>query len=404
MPEIIYTFEPPEGYYTTHMLKEPPLKPYTIYGEHLRDIPILPDRISPDPESWLYEYWCRLDPRIKYERDIAQRIRPDLRPNHAARFSQARLRFRKECYVISWGMKGKNFEDDRARLLKAAAKAGVDLTATNSTRGLTWGLIDPTQGEYGGRIPVSNKSRPKNTRDDGSTTQNVLPASESSDLLSQGPHQETHQHDFVAPPRIPVSPALVPRSVSHSGPALPDQNSLESDLPLIYQSSMPAQDGPMQPDNNHLYPARLPFEPTMLQFMAANPCFDFQTDPQLDPLLDLQLDPSLSYQSLTSTLEDPARFYSDPDPAHNLSASDQFHIEQQPLDLPFDLFPDAGTAALQSPPPLLYPNSGYNIPAVFEGYAWENEDYFLDASGIYIPHALPDNTAPADPPTGYCSY
>jgi hypothetical protein len=184
MPEIMYAFRPSEDYYDVNVLKEPLLKSCTVQGEILRDIPILPDRISPDPEGWLYEYWCRLDPRIRYERDFAPRTRLDECPSCPIRFSQSRLRFRKDCHLLGWFMKSKNFDDDLENVLKAAAEAGVDLEATNSTRGLTWGLIDPTKGEDGGRVPVPNGLRPKSTRDNGPMVENVLPASGSSSFSS----------------------------------------------------------------------------------------------------------------------------------------------------------------------------------------------------------------------------
>ena len=204
LPEIIYAFEPPDGYYHANMLKEPPLKPYTVHGVKIRDIPILPDRISPDPEGWLYECWCRFDPRINYKRDIEPRICPDQRPDYPTRFSQSRLRFREDCHLLAWAVKGKHYEKDRNTIIDAATNLGVDIKATNSTRGLTWGLVDPTKGEASRRIPIPDPLRPKNTRDNGPSVRGVLYASESDRIAHKGvAAPRALQHHPVAGPAAP---------------------------------------------------------------------------------------------------------------------------------------------------------------------------------------------------------
>lgn len=186
LPEIIYAFDPPDNYYHANMLREPPLKPYTVHGVKVRDIPILPDRISPDPEGWLYECWCRFDPRINYKRDIEPRIRPDQRPDYPTRFSQSRLRFRQDCHLLAWAVKGKHHEKDRNTIINVGMNRGVDVKATNSTRGLTWGLADPTKGAASIRIHIPDQLRPKNTRDNGPSVRSVLSASESNRITHKG--------------------------------------------------------------------------------------------------------------------------------------------------------------------------------------------------------------------------
>ncbi|KAF7514452.1 hypothetical protein GJ744_000222 [Endocarpon pusillum] len=193
LPEILYAFEPPDDYYHAKMLREPPLKPYTVHGVKVRDIPILPDRISPDPEGWLYECWCRFDPRINYKRDIEPRICPDQRPDYPTRFSQSRIRFRQDCHLLAWAVKGKHYEKDKNTIINVATNIGVDVKATNSTRGLTWGLADPTKGEASTLIHIPNQLRPKNTRDNGPLATSVLSASESNRIT----------HKEVAAPRAP---------------------------------------------------------------------------------------------------------------------------------------------------------------------------------------------------------
>ncbi|ERF73093.1 hypothetical protein EPUS_06554 [Endocarpon pusillum Z07020] len=193
LPDILYVFESPDDYYHANMLREPPLKPYTVHGVTVRDIPILPDRISPDPEGWLYECWCRFDPRINYKRDIEPRICPDQRPDYPTRFSQSRLRFRQDCHLLAWAVKGKHYDKDRNTIINVATNNDVDVMATNSTRGLTWGLADPTKGKDSRRIPIPDPIRPKNTRDTGPPMRGVLSASESNRIIHKG----------VAAPRAP---------------------------------------------------------------------------------------------------------------------------------------------------------------------------------------------------------
>lgn len=98
-----------------------------------------------------------MDPRIQHKRDIELRVSPDLRPKCSTRFSHSRL----------WS----NFEGDRIEMLSAATETGVGVEAKNS---LSWGLVDPTRGEAGGRIRVPKSPRPKTTRDNAPFIRNVL--------------------------------------------------------------------------------------------------------------------------------------------------------------------------------------------------------------------------------------
>ena len=61
LPEVMYELDRPQNWLTEAELHPPPPKGYLVYGAVLRDIPILPDHISPKLEGWRYEYWCRLD-------------------------------------------------------------------------------------------------------------------------------------------------------------------------------------------------------------------------------------------------------------------------------------------------------------------------------------------------------
>jgi hypothetical protein len=72
IPEILYAFERPKRWLTPKELREPLLKRYKVNGLDLRDIPVLPDHISP-LEGWGHVAWTRLEPRI-LSNDILDRI------------------------------------------------------------------------------------------------------------------------------------------------------------------------------------------------------------------------------------------------------------------------------------------------------------------------------------------
>lgn len=137
LPEIIYIFDRPANWLGRVALKEPPAKSYPIYGKFLRDIPILPDHISPDLAGWRYEAFSRFDPRIKKD-DIINRFPPAARGGYNNDLSMRTIRFRREANVLGWVAKGGKFEEDRLRIQGLLQAAGIPLTA-NTTRGITWG-------------------------------------------------------------------------------------------------------------------------------------------------------------------------------------------------------------------------------------------------------------------------
>jgi hypothetical protein len=62
-------------------------------------------------------------------------------------------RFREDFPALGWVKKGGKFEKDKRRLKRKLAAAGVDFSM-NTTRGVSWGLLDTAKGEIGGKILV----------------------------------------------------------------------------------------------------------------------------------------------------------------------------------------------------------------------------------------------------------
>lgn len=368
LPEIIYAFEQPVNYYGLSKLKEPPPKSYTIHGEQVRDIPILPDRISPDPEGWLYEYWSRMDPRIRYDKDIAPRIRPDLRPLYPTRFSMSRRRFRVDCYILGWVVKGKIFEKSRNEILSAGLKAGIDVEGTNSTRGLSWGLVDPSRGESGGRIEVPDRLRPKNTRVHGPAGVSVPPTLGGSHSGNEDAQRTHHQYQMipaqVGPPQSPLSQSLTSEVLASSRAMISGAPRFLAEAPtIIGEPSSPSQVPQSQAINGHI-------------------------DDMLQPDIAVSNDTDQKLKHWET-----AMLYAQNFPTHDFGQS----YTSQPLNrfcgLPPRGFMDGSQQRSSS--------SQGRIPNVYEGYAEANEMFVQDVSGTYLP--LPAmQTVPAKPNTLPC--
>lgn len=164
LPEILYCFDRPELWLTPKDLREPPLKSYRVNGFQLRDIPILPDHVSLDLEGWRHVAWTRMDPRIS-SKDITDRmgLQSNMTANPRSRkklrcqnstIQMRTARFREDFPALGWVKKGGNFDKDRRKLKTRLQVADINLNR-NTTRGVSWGLVDTTKGESGGRIPVA---------------------------------------------------------------------------------------------------------------------------------------------------------------------------------------------------------------------------------------------------------
>jgi hypothetical protein len=147
LPDMIYTFDKPANWLGRADLKDPPLKTYPIYGNFLRDIPILPDHISKDVEGWRLETWSRFDPRIR-KHDLVNRMPLAARSDYNTDLSMRAQRFRKDANVLGWVAKGGKFASEKQRLQQLLQRAGVPLNL-NTTRGISWGA-----NPYGQPIPV----------------------------------------------------------------------------------------------------------------------------------------------------------------------------------------------------------------------------------------------------------
>ena len=162
MPEIMYALERPLGWLTLSDLHPPPKKTYQIYGEYLLDIPILPDHISSQLEGHRYETLCRFDPRIRFE-ELAKRMAPQFRPSsllpdgryRTSTGQMARNRFRDASNVLGWVSKGGNYAETKRNLEEKLRAIDINPSSTNSTRGITWGLIDPANGPNSARVPIT---------------------------------------------------------------------------------------------------------------------------------------------------------------------------------------------------------------------------------------------------------
>jgi hypothetical protein len=429
------------------MLKEPPLKMYTIHGSAVRDIPILPDRISPDPEGWLYECWCRMDPRIQYRRDIEPRIRPDLRPKHVTRFSCSRLRFRQECHLLGWLIKRANFVSERDEILEAATEAGIDVEATNSTRGLSWGLVDPAQGEAGGRIPVPKSLRPKNTREDVQSAQNLfcapgsddaLPAASSPRALRQTPalgaetddsleespppdqavlfnldngssttRSNKHAHSEADPVQMLKAQsssrqAILSESLSSSGqsisPVARPCSAKQSEM-LTAQSS-PAQNQSLQLKNNQRRDAMylawntIPTDRLKHESSSQYPA-TAGLDEKLPELETRALNTAVDvrHQRLHSYFGDSAlvelgESSADESPHRSKSSNESkpSNVCEGDAQAPLTISHDTSSTCV----PVAYEMSHFKASDVYQGYARSDEQFFQNESSTYVPLLLKD--------------
>lgn len=120
-----------------------------------------------------------------------------------------REHFRREFYVADW--RSQVSMNDLARTMR---REGFDPVVTNSTRGITPGLINPEEGESAGRIPI--------TRDDSA-------------------HNETRSLSFVfRGMEKPVSKYRADRTVSSDGIVFDTPSpTIKSPQPLKRMASNP---------------------------------------------------------------------------------------------------------------------------------------------------------------------
>ncbi|GFG12022.1 hypothetical protein CNMCM6936_002253 [Aspergillus lentulus] len=148
LPEVLYVLRPKTDYRKSrHRVYK---TTSAITGKQINDFAVLPSQISSNVEGWRLEAWMRLDRRIT-QQDIIDRVNPKYKLT-AEEIESRREDFRSAFHVANWNVQKSVWDIDR--MLKAI---GVD-TQKNSTRGLTPGLIDPSKGEAGGRIPLPGEN------------------------------------------------------------------------------------------------------------------------------------------------------------------------------------------------------------------------------------------------------
>ncbi|KAL4890060.1 hypothetical protein BDV59DRAFT_204659 [Aspergillus ambiguus] len=148
MPDILYQLHPDEK---RDRKAEAPMMKHPIHGKLLRDLPVLPDNIASTVEEFRVEAWMRMDRRVRLQ-DITDRMHPMFRVNGNA-LQQRSVRFRQIFGLLAWDSGNKRSRVLENNLLKKMRENGID-PASNSTRGITPGLIHPALGEAGGRIPL----------------------------------------------------------------------------------------------------------------------------------------------------------------------------------------------------------------------------------------------------------
>lgn len=122
-----------------------PISPFSSFGKRVRSYHVLPVQISSRVEGWRLEAWMRTDRRITAQ-DIIDRINPRYGIT-VTDIKARRVEFREKFHLADWDAR------PNAVLKAKLIIAGLNPNS-NSTRGLTPGLIDPKKGEEGGRIPL----------------------------------------------------------------------------------------------------------------------------------------------------------------------------------------------------------------------------------------------------------
>ncbi|KAE8354311.1 hypothetical protein BDV28DRAFT_156323 [Aspergillus coremiiformis] len=194
LPDILYVLKP-EQPKSRHVIRT---TAHVVFGKHINVFAVLPDQISSKVEGWRLEAWLRLDRRITVQ-DIIDRVNPKYRFRLTpADIELRRKTFREKFHVACWGAQ-KSVND----VYRRAASMGIN-PSLNSTRGLTPGLIDPSKGEAGGRIPLPPRAACDDHSDSGLLVQSQLLAqsSQSNPLatrLIEEPYKshKTHSSDTI---------------------------------------------------------------------------------------------------------------------------------------------------------------------------------------------------------------
>ncbi|KAE8354313.1 hypothetical protein BDV28DRAFT_131277 [Aspergillus coremiiformis] len=293
MPDILYQFEPEDK---RDRKSDPPRMSYTIHGQHLRDLPILPDNIASTVEEFRVEAWMRLDRRIRL-RDITDRMHPDFRIQDNA-LQQRSVRFRQHFSLIAWDSGNKRSQNIKQEVVRKLWGNGID-TVLNTTRGLTPGLIDPNLGEEGGRIPLPNQynkekrvargRRPSKTPVQETAMDNTIHEEQSADFSGSVPEEllvAGQVHTPEGPAAMEPAPVefcfedLTPETVSDLFNFVP--------VSVPFDVSYDSADGPLPiitgliPDNE--LPETIKMEDINLTMSAEDPVPRHNTETALRPI------------------------------------------------------------------------------------------------------------------------
>ncbi|KAL4747124.1 hypothetical protein BDW72DRAFT_206777 [Aspergillus terricola var. indicus] len=209
LPDILYQLSPDDD---EKRLKDPGLMSYPIHGKYLRNLPVLPDNISSTVEEFRVEAWQRMDARICLE-DITARMHPDFRIKNNA-LQQRGVRFRQAFNLKAWRSGNKRSAHLEADLLRRMKELGLDIDS-NSTRGITPGLVNPQLGEQGGRVPIPKgwrirKMGNKKTANKTAIEERKVPfQSRESPFMISG-YSETTLPD--EPDALPEVPEVIPQA------------------------------------------------------------------------------------------------------------------------------------------------------------------------------------------------
>ncbi|RJE20019.1 hypothetical protein PHISCL_07648 [Aspergillus sclerotialis] len=143
LPDILYVLHPTAAH--TKSRNAILMTPFLSFGKRVKNYLVLPRQISSRVEGWRLEAWMRTDRRITAQ-DIIDRINPRYGIT-VDDIMARREEFREKFHLANWDARPNSI------LKTKLVVAGLD-PKSNSTRGLTPGLIDPKKGEEGGRIPL----------------------------------------------------------------------------------------------------------------------------------------------------------------------------------------------------------------------------------------------------------
>ncbi|KAL9016788.1 MAG: hypothetical protein Q9185_005875 [Variospora sp. 1 TL-2023] len=120
--------------------------------EPLLDFPHLPDQIGSQEWWFIFEAWRRFEPRARWK-DFTMRIHGPSRPSSHNIIQMHISRNRPKWGLLCWFTIALHHEKNGARdeALKMLSDEQIN---NNTTRGTTPGLIDPSLGEAGGRVPL----------------------------------------------------------------------------------------------------------------------------------------------------------------------------------------------------------------------------------------------------------